>query len=158
MPIVSTSPIPIPTELQHQILDILVRTMHKDNTDKATLHLFDDGLDELHLIAFEGLDPAFLDYFKIVKAFSGAACGRAIGMGNPVIISDVFLDAAFEPHLSIIKDAGYRSVKAIPIFGPGYKKLGVISTHFRDPKWSWDLRSIEPETRAFASVLEKVKK
>jgi GAF domain-containing protein len=156
MPIVSANTITIPIESRQQILELLASTIRKDNADKATLQVFDEPTESLHLIASEGFEPEFLDHFLIVKAFSGAACGRAIGVGNPVIISDVFLDAAFEPHLPIIKSAGYRSVKAIPIFGQAYKKMGVISTHFREPKWSWDLKSIEAETEAFSSVLSTV--
>ena len=156
MPLLPTSAVTISVQGQQQILDLLERTMRKDEADKATLQVFDEQSELLHLIAYKGFYPEFLEHFRTVKAFSGSACGRVIGIGNPVIISDVFLDAALEPHLEIIKAAGYRAVKALPIFSATCKKLGVLSTHFRNIKWSWDLQSIEEEITAFAPVLSAI--
>src|SRR5688572_27118166 len=113
----------------------------------GNIQLLDPESNNLYIVAQVGFKDDFLKHFEIVKAFDNSACGRAFGISTPIIINDVTLDKAFAPHLKIAKSAGLRAVKSVPLITSDNKGLGVISTHFREPKYNWDtnkLNSIIP--------------
>jgi hypothetical protein len=50
-----------------------------------------------------------------------------------IIIEDVLIDPAFEPHRAIAASAGFCAVQSTPLFGRSGEPLGMTSTHFRKP-------------------------
>lgn len=140
-------------DLLEQLDYYLVKAIQEDGADMGNIQLFDAGTQTLKIVAQSGFRNEFLNYFKVVKAFDTSACGRAVGIGSPVIIEDVMLDIAFIPHREIAKSAGFRCVKSVPIVSNDNNLLGIISTHYKHPKWNWDMDAINPVIKHLSELL-----
>ena len=147
----------IPLHLESKVVELLTEAMKKDHADKCTLQIFDEKNDVLRIIAQSGFSEEFIEHFKMVKPFDGSSCGRAIGIGSPVIISDFIMDVAFAPHRSQAKKEGIAAVISVPIFGDNNQKLGVLSTHFAEPKWTWNLDKTNTVVSKLAPILSSLK-
>lgn len=86
--------------------------------------------DELVIAAQRGLSTDFLKTFRRVKKDDGSACGRALRLGETVIIRDVENDPGFAPFCPDAKKAGFRSVQSTPFLTKDGNVLGMVSTHF----------------------------
>ncbi|MEA3208490.1 MAG: hypothetical protein QOE70_1547 [Chthoniobacter sp.] len=120
------------TELRPLLEEVLNATITLQNADFGNLQLYNPKTRALEIVAQRGFRQDFLDHFASVHD-DGAACGRAMNCGERVIVKDVLLDPAFEPHRAIAASAGFRAVQSTPLLGRGGKPLGMISTHFRQP-------------------------
>ena len=147
----------IPLYLEVKLIDLLTEAMENDDADKCTLQIFDEKNDVLRIIAQSGFSEEFLEHFALVKPFDGSSCGRAIGVGSPVIISDFSRDVAFAPHRSQAIKEGIAAVISVPIFSEDTQKLGVLSTHFAEPKWTWNLAKINNIVYQLAPILSDLK-
>ena len=133
----------------------LEEAIQNDKADMGNIQVFDAETDILQIIAQRGFKTHFLEYFRVVKAFDTSACGRAIGLKNPIVIGDVMQDIAFIPHRSIAISAGFRAVKSVPIFSTDQKLLGVISTHYETPKWTWDPNALVDVVKSLSELLQQ---
>ena len=86
--------------------------------------------DQLVIAAQRGLTADFLKTFRRVKKDDGSACGRALRIGEIVIIRDVESDPEFAAFRPDAKKAGFRSVQSTPFFTRDGNVLGMVSTHF----------------------------
>ena len=86
--------------------------------------------DELAIVAQRGLSAEFLALFRRVRASDGCACGRALRLGEMVVIPDVEKDPEFAAFLTDAKRAGFRAVQSTPFRTADGRLLGVVSTHF----------------------------
>lgn len=86
--------------------------------------------DELVIAAQRGLSAGFLKTFRRVKKVGGSACGRALRLGETVIIPDVEDDPEFAAFRPDAKKAGFRSVQSTPFITQDGNVLGMVSTHF----------------------------
>ncbi len=147
--------IKIPIELHQDITALLNEAIHIENADKGNIQVFDDKRQVLHIIAQKGFADEFLEHFKEAKPFDSSSCGRAIGIGNTIVVSDVSVDVTFIPDMKIIKASGFRAVKSVPIFDIDNNKMGVISTHYINTRWIWDLNSINGLLLKLVPILKK---
>lgn len=120
------------TELRPLLEEVLNATITLQNADFGNLQLYYPKTRALEIVAHRGFQQDFLDHFASVHD-DGAVCGRAMKCSERVIVEDVLLDPAFEPHRAIAASAGFRAVQSTPLIGLGGKRLGMISTHFRQP-------------------------
>jgi two-component sensor histidine kinase len=58
----------------------------------------------------------------------------ALARGERVIIPDVAQDPAYAPSLAAARVAGYRAVQSTPLLTATGGPLGMLSTHFRQPR------------------------
>jgi GAF domain-containing protein len=86
--------------------------------------------DELVIVAQRGLSAPFLRTFRRVHKADGCACGRALRLGETVVITDVTRDAEYAAFLQDAESAGYRAVQSTPIVTCGGSVLGIVSTLF----------------------------
>jgi GAF domain-containing protein len=86
--------------------------------------------DELVIAAQRGLSADFLQAFRRVKKEDGSACGRALRLGETVIIPDVKNDPEFSAFRPDAKKAGFSSVQSTPFITKDGIVLGMVSTHF----------------------------
>ena len=116
-------------------LDEILRTvMALAGASKGNIQLLNPGRNTLSIVAHEGFDAGFLAPFEHMSAEDrGAACGRALTAGRPVIIEDVLADETYAPYHEVARAAGYRAVVSVPLFGADGSKLGAISVHFPSP-------------------------
>ena len=115
-----------------QLDELLIKGIELANADKGIIQLFNNEEEALRVVAQRGFSNDFLSYFKIVKAFSPSACGRALGLQKPIIIEDVSQDKALYPILEIVKAAGFRSVISTPLVNEDKKVAGIISMYYTE--------------------------
>jgi hypothetical protein len=101
--------------------------------DFGNVQLRDRRSGELRIAAQVGFGEDFLEHFAAV-ADDGSACGRAASRRAQVVVADVSTDEAFEPHRRIAAASGFRAVLSTPIVSPTGRLIGVVSTHFREPR------------------------
>jgi PAS domain S-box-containing protein len=144
------------TELQPLLEEILDATMALQNADLGCIQLCCPPARELKFAAQRGLGRDFLDYFATIDD-DAAACSRALHRGARVVVEDVLLDPAFEPHRAIAAACGFRAVQSTPLFSRKGETLGIISTHFRSPHRPLDreLRLTDLYARQAAEMIER---
>ena len=156
MPQIIQDNFPVPEHLHATITDLLTAAMAQEGADKCSFQVYAEEEGTLYLVGVHGFSDSFVKYFYTVKPFDNTACGRAIRVGSAVIVCDVEHDIEFMPFRSVARASGYLSVKSIPIYNADRKKVGVISTHFRNPKYTWDLRTLENLMKDFADTLNAI--
>jgi two-component system, sensor histidine kinase len=86
--------------------------------------------EDLLIVAQRGLPQAFLNAFRRVRRGDGSACGRALFLGESVVISDVQTDLQFTVFRDIAKHSHFRAVQSTPLITESGRELGIVSTHF----------------------------
>ena len=89
--------------------------------------------DHLVIAAHRGFDRKFLQTFRHVKKNDGCACGRALQLGQSIVITDVENDPDYAPYCDAAKSAGYRSVQSTPFITEDGILIGITSVHFAAP-------------------------
>ena len=89
--------------------------------------------DHLVIAAQRGFDREFLQTFRRVKKDDGCACGRALQLGQSIVIADVEKDPGYAPYRDAVKSAGYRSVQSTPFITQDGKLIAIVSVHFAAP-------------------------
>ena len=135
--------IKIPPGLNDRFRTLLAEAMKCDEADKGNLQFYNENEKLLRIIAYSGFSEKFLHHFAAVKPFDSSVCGRAVSAGRAVFISDVFQDLGFEPHKEIAKEEGFAAVLSLPIFDDERMPLGVLSLHYMEPKWTWNLNRLD---------------
>lgn len=126
-----------------------------DVAQKGNIQLYDKWSQTLTLAAQQGFGSGFLNHFKVVKAFDSSACGRAIGIGSAVVISDIELDEGFKAHLSVAREEGFKAVKSIPLITSSGKYVGVLSTHFKEVRWDWEIKKLNDLSKELADFIDE---
>jgi hypothetical protein len=107
----------------------LERMLSLARADRGNVQLADPETRALRIIAHQGFDAEFLDYFAVVDD-DLSACGRAALRDAQVVISDVTTDRRFEPHRRIAAASGFRAVQSTPLADMNGQLVGVVSTHY----------------------------
>ena len=110
---------------------MLAATVAMLGADRGTMQLLDDTRGALRIMAQRGFTQDFLDGFRDVSAQDDSTCGRALRLGERIVVEDIETDAPFAPMRPMIRAAGYRAVQSTPLIGRDGMPLGVISTHFK---------------------------
>jgi PAS domain S-box-containing protein len=113
--------------------DVLENAIATCGADFGNIQLLKPRTEALEIVAQRGFRQDFLNYFREVRVEEGSACARALEDGERILIEDVELDPAFEPHRRIAASAGYRAVQSTPLKSHGGRIVGILSTHFRTP-------------------------
>lgn len=143
------------TDLQPLLEEVLSATITLQNADFGNVRLYNPETQALEIVAHHGLSEEFLRYFSSVRAGSGT-CGRALQLGERVIVEDVQTDPSYGALRDVIAATGYRAVQATPLFTRRGEPLGMISTHFRRPHRPSDreLRLTDLYARQAAEMIE----
>jgi anti-anti-sigma factor len=115
-------------------VDVAVRAT---GATAGNAQLLDPASGELRIVAHQGFEPPFLDFFQVVHD-SDSACGTALRDRKLVAVSDVARSPIFadSPALDVMIDARARAVMSAPVLGDEGEVLAVISTHFpRITRW-----------------------
>jgi PAS domain S-box-containing protein len=113
--------------------EILIATIELLGASLGNVQLLNQETGTLTVAAQRGFESGLLESFREVCVDDGSACGRALKLGQRVIIEDVELDPLFAPYRSIARQAGFRAVLSTPLMGRDGKVLGMSSAHFKDP-------------------------
>lgn len=98
------------------------------------LQIYDEASGALLILAQRNFRTGFLEHFAVVRAGSGSVCSRVLATGKRVAIEDVMTDPDFEPHRGAAEEADFRAVQSTPLLDGSGKLLGVLSTHFKNPR------------------------
>lgn len=124
---------------------LLKEAIHFAGGQKGLLQVYHEQEQVLNVVAQVGFSESFLKLFATVRAFDPSACGRALGLKGPIVISDVNHELAFRPFIDVIHAEGFQSVKSIPIFGNDRNIVGVLSVHFIKPQNSFTIADLVPK-------------
>ena len=92
----------------------------------------EDG--NLWLVHGEGFSRAFIMAIGRVGIDDGTVCARAWKTRSTVHVPDVASDPAFQPYLAFAAESGFRAVLSSPLISSRGEVVGVISSHFANPK------------------------
>ena len=143
--------------LREGLDEMLAAAIEMLGADMGTMQLLDDKRGVLFIVAQHGFKQNFLDFFREVSAQDDSACGRALRLGERIVVEDIEADEPFAPMRPIIRAAGYRAVQATPLIGRDGTPLGMISTHFKPvhrPS-NQELRRLDLYTRQAADFIER---
>ena len=119
-------------DLTTALEDVLENAVAMCGADFGDIQLYNPERQVLEIVVQRGFHNDFLHHFRTVNVEGGSACARAMRSGERIVIEDVELDPAFEPHRRVAAAAGFRAVQSTPLNAHG-AILGVLSTHFRAP-------------------------
>lgn len=120
---------------------LLDRAVEMTGADMGNIQLFDPKLGALRIAEERGFRASFLEFFDSVHD-GHAACGTAMRNRAQVVVEDVTESTIFvgTPALEVLLDSGVRSVQSTPLVGSNGRVLGMISTHWRRPRPTVDLK------------------
>lgn len=144
-------------DLSQGLQEMLVATIDLLGADMGNVQIFDAGCRVLRIVAQQGFDDDFMEFFREVSADDDSACGRALRTSQVVAIEDVEQDASYQPYLDAARAAGYRAVVSMPFYSFRGEPLGVLSAHFRSPRRpsAFDLEQLTLYGRLAASFVER---
>lgn len=102
--------------------------------DAANAQLVDPATGALRIVAQQGFNHEFLDFFGIVHD-EESACGTALAAGKPIWVPEVARSAIFTgtPALDIMLAADSRAVASVPVRAAGGHVIAMISVHYCQP-------------------------
>jgi hypothetical protein len=158
-PVSQTKSVPtmlISPMLHDALEDLLDRAIAMHRTDMGFIHLFQRESCTLKLVAQRGFKPDLLHYFETFNITDNSPCVTALRAGESVIVEDVNADPLLIPHRAIAQAAGYRAVQSTPLISRRGTLLGILSTHFRQPRklLPWEMRLLNMHARHTADVIE----
>src|SRR5262245_10400682 len=126
--------------------------------DMGNAQLFDPSLGAFDVEAQRGFEQPFLEFFASVNE-GQAACGMALACAERVIVEDVEKSPIFvgTPALDVMLEARARAVQSIPLLGSSGQMLGVLSTHYHQPRYPTEsvLHLLELTARVTARWIER---
>ena len=139
------------------LAEILRVAIEISGADKGNIQLVNRGTGLLNMTTESGFDSFFGEHFA--DGNHPAACTVALETQQRVIVEDVGQSALFvgSPSLKVMKKAGVRAVQSTPLVSSAGNVLGVISTHFSNPRrpTEQELRLMDLLARQAADYLER---
>jgi PAS domain S-box-containing protein len=146
-----------PESLFAQILDAAIELMGADASSIQMLAL--DGK-SLTLVGCKNFHVESAQFWQRVTAEMSSACGRALRMGERVLVSDVERCEvmAGTQDLEEYRRSAIRAVQSTPLRSRSGRPLGMISTHWRTAHTptSHDFTLFDVLARQAADLIERV--
>ncbi len=123
----------------------------------CTIWLPDEKGKELYCAAAPGL-PGFISQVgRMVIGPQGGSCGTAVYQREPVYITDILTDPAWDLYRDRLSPYGIRSVWSRPLFTSEGKVLGTFSINYREPRSPSvkDLQLIEDASHITGIAIER---
>ncbi|MFN6561326.1 MAG: chemotaxis protein CheB [Nostoc sp. ChiSLP01] len=142
--------------LQDALFSLLDRAIAMHRTDMGYIHLFEQQSCTLELLVQRGFDPGSFNYFRTLNITDNSPCISAVRAGESIIVEDVETDPIFSSHRAIAKAAGYRAVQSTPLTSGSGSLVGVLSTHFRQPRrlLPWEMKLVDMHARYAGNLIE----
>ncbi|MBD2205900.1 GAF domain-containing protein [Calothrix sp. FACHB-1219] len=147
--------LPISPMLQDALENLLERAIAMHRTDMGYIHLFDKDTCTLLLAVQCGFDARSLDNLHTVSIAEYSPCIAALCSGETVIVEDMETDTNFLSDRAIAKASGYRATQSKPLTTQRGNLVGVLSTHFRQPRrfLPWEMNLLDMHARHAADVI-----
>nr|CAD6437883.1 PAS domain S-box protein [Rhizobium sp. Q54] len=145
-----------PDTLHEHIVDAAMSLM---SSDAASMQLFDSQAAALHLLASRGLHPDAVAAWEWVQPGSSTSCGLALAAMQRAIVSDIEASPLMTgtEDLDLFRLSGIRAMQSTPLFSRRGRLVGMISTHWREPKdlAKEDLVHFDALARQAADLIER---
>ena len=117
--------------LMDEILDVAIEIT---DADMGNIQLLEPRSGALKIVAQRGFESEFLEFFDSVHE-GVAACGKAMELGERVIVEDVATSPIFAGTRAreVVLSAGARAVQSTRLVSRSGRLVGVFSTHYRKP-------------------------
>lgn len=147
---------PIPPLFQDALSHLLDRAIAMHRTDMGYIHLFKQQSCTLELAVQRGFEPSLFDDFRTVNITDNSPCISVVRTGESIIVEDIETDPTFNSHRARAKAAGYRAVQSTPLTSSRGNLLGVLSTHFRQPRQflPWEMKLFDMHARHAGNIIE----
>ncbi|HET9580688.1 MAG TPA: chemotaxis protein CheB [Usitatibacter sp.] len=134
----------------------LAEAIRATGADLGNIQLLDPADESLFIAVQRGVGIDFLEYFRTVDAAHSSACGRAMRRARPVQIESIEEDPEFAPHLAVAMRSCFSAVQSIPLIGSHGSAIGMISTHYREPRLfsSGDVDAVQYASQMAALLIE----
>lgn len=127
--------------------------------EKGNIQLRDSESGTLKLMAYQGFDESFREFFANVPA-EASACYVAMETRQRVIVEDILESEIFsgKPSLAKLREAEVRAVQSVPLISSTGNLMGIVSTHFSAPHRpsEQELRLMDLLARQSADYLERI--
>lgn len=122
-----------PEALYDQILDTALELMR---ADAVSIQLLDDDGKRLRRVATRNLHPDSTEYWTWVDASHASTCGQALAKNERVVLEDVEAtpELVGTGDLEAFRASGTRAVQSSPLLTRTGRPIGMISTHWRQPR------------------------
>ncbi|MGJ0483361.1 MAG: CheR family methyltransferase [Methylomicrobium sp.] len=104
------------------------------DADFGYVQMYDPQTKTLQIEVQRGFAPGFTEHLAEVDAQEATASGRALASDERIIVEDVEKAPADVPWVEVARRAGYRALQSTPLLMPDGKPIGMLSTHFRQPR------------------------
>jgi len=142
--------------LFYEFLHAAIALVH---SEMGTIQMI-DSTGNLRIVSQHGFKQPFLDFFGLVTPESDAACGLAKSTKKRVAVEDVTTSPIFvgTEALKVQLEAGVRAVQSTPLITRSGEMIGVISTHYREPRVpsEEELRLLDLLARQAADLIERM--
>src|SRR5262249_32760063 len=122
-----------PALLQVVLDDALDSALASEQAQMGNIQLL-NSQGHLEIATQRGFDPKMLSHLTSASADDGSASGRALRHRATVGIEDVQVDVRYAAHRAVAASAHFRAVCSSPLIVPDGSVLGVLSTHFAEPR------------------------
>ena len=103
---------------------------------------FDFLSNTLKVVLQMGIGTRFPEQFIVARPFDITACGRAAGLCKTVVIEDVERDIGLMPYREVLLNAGFRSIKSVPLIHSDGTLRGVLCLICKNPRWGWETNKL----------------
>ncbi|MBW4528545.1 MAG: GAF domain-containing protein, partial [Phormidium tanganyikae FI6-MK23] len=126
--------------------------------DAGTVQIFDEAAQELVLLATQGFEQTMRERFHRVNANSHTPCGIALRNGAHSFVDfDVPQSEDPDGSMRMHVEAGYLSGQSTPLITRSGRRIGMVSTHWREHHRPSDrqLRFLDLLARQAADLIEQ---
>jgi PAS domain S-box-containing protein len=145
-----------PETLHEEILEAAMELM---DSDVASLHVLEPNHQRLRLVATRNMHPESQAHWRYVGAGHASTCGQFFRTDGRVIVEDVEKDAAMagSRDLEEYRRSNIRAVQTTPLVSRSGRRLGAMSTHWRQPRKlsEHDFRFFDILARQLADLMER---
>ena len=146
------------SDLNTVLGEVLEAAIDITRADMGNIQLVDPSTGHLKIAVHRGFAPPFLSFLETVQGDT-TACRIALRSGKRIVVEDVENSSIYDAESrQAMLHAGARAVQATPLITRSGKRLGMLSTHFRQwPHWpdESDLQMLDMLARQCADLIER---
>ncbi len=141
--------------------EILRAAIDMQGTELGNVQVLNPASGKLEIVAQQGFRAPFLEHFREVGLDHDSACARALRSGRRHAIEDIQADPECgDEFRRVAAEAGYRSVQSTPLVGRDGRLLGMLSTHYPEPRRlaERESRALDLYARQAADIIERIRR
>jgi hypothetical protein len=114
------------------ISEFLESVIDATRADFGNVQLFDPTNRVLRIVAQQGFEAGFLNYFDTVSCDQSCACSTAMSARRRMVVTDVASEPLFSSDSrGVLLRADVQSVQSTPLIDSKGRLFGMVSTHYR---------------------------